>query len=343
MCDAKRWVCLALSFSLSVVSFSTARSDDLAARRILAQRLKERDDRFDRVKLDYRTWGTYTPEPFPFWKFPAMKPEPEEKLEPMDFRFLEQMVIRGDETTFVRQFDPALAQKNSSTQQFVPYQKWSNGGGLSREIVEVSSGKEWIMDIRKRDPLGGLFPEQRMEIEFAHGFGFGKRIKEIKTITRAGATQIVEGSINMWDDDVSKFRIELDDDLVVKKAEIDTNTREKLSHFEIRTEGKVERAGFVFAKTGHFKRVSLGIRREGRLQGEPHVVKEFSTTFGDVKFHLNDAQYESLVEMEIPRNSQVNDFVANRRYRVDKDGKIHDLGPAILAAPSRPAHGGDPQ
>ena len=60
-------------------------------------------------------------------------------------------------------------------------------------------------------------------IEFVHGFGFGERIKTIDSVVRAGKIRIVQGTIQLWEEDVSTYRIELGDDLLVKKATINVD------------------------------------------------------------------------------------------------------------------------
>ena len=108
----------------------------------LLERLKARDARFDNVHMSYIRRGVYTPQPFPYWKFPGLKPDGE-SLKPMPFRFKEQIVVRGPDTTFVRDvFTTPLAPSNSST-TFVSHQKWSDSEGLIREFLESNSSQRF--------------------------------------------------------------------------------------------------------------------------------------------------------------------------------------------------------
>ena len=59
-----------------------------------------------------------------------------------------------------------------------------------------------------------------MAIEFIHGFGFGTRVKTIDWVVREGDMRIIRGTIQIWWEDVSTFRIELGDDLLVKQARL---------------------------------------------------------------------------------------------------------------------------
>ena len=67
----------------------------------LLKRLKAKDARFDNVHVYYIRRGEYTPEPFPYWKFPGQE-QSDEPSEPLSFRFKEQMMCRGRESTFER-------------------------------------------------------------------------------------------------------------------------------------------------------------------------------------------------------------------------------------------------
>ncbi len=100
-------------------------------------------------------------------------------------------------------------------------------------------------EIRKNDL--SIVAEQRRKIEFVHGFGFGERIKTIDSVVRAGKIRIVQGTIQLWEEDVSTYRIELGDDLLVKKATINVDAAGNLTRYEITTEGATDRHGFLFA------------------------------------------------------------------------------------------------
>ncbi len=178
-----------------------------------------------------------------------------------------------------------------------------------------------------------IIPEQRMEIEFVHGFGFGKRIKKIESIVRAGNKSVLKGTIQIWLEDVSTFAIELGDDLLVKRAAIDCDVEGNLTHFDLTTDGAALQQRFLLAKTGHFKRLTLGLNRDKKPTAKPIVDREFSSQFVNVKFHLTDQEYETLTKMEITPGTQVWDEIANKSYRVEKDSTITDLGHAVYKGP----------
>ena len=210
-----------------------------------------------------------------------------------------------------------------------PYQKWSEIDGVVKEITELdgSGPRDRTFQIRKNDLSVGIVLAQRRNIEFVHGFGFGERIKTIDSVVRAGNIRILRGTIQMWSDDISKFRIELGDDLLVKKATIDLDVEGNLTRYEVTTKGTAHGHGFVFAATGHFKRIALGLKSVKNF--EARVTDEFTIQFNDARFHLRDEEYKRRILMEITPGTQVNDYILNKVYRVERNNTITNLGPAV--------------
>jgi len=305
-------------------------ADDNSASALLEQ-LRAKDSAFDNAILRYTTWGEQRVD-FPWWKYPPRTDEERALMkqgpQSLKFRFHEQMIVRGRDTTFTRKADSDAMQKGAAW-SFVPYQKWGETGGVIKEITDSMSDGPYdrMLRIQKGGDPVGILSGQRMEIEFVHGFGFGKRIKRIESDVRAGDTRIIKGTIQIWSEDVSTFRIELGNDLLVRKATIDCDVQGNLTHYEVTTEGSIKQLGFVFARTGHFKRIALGLK-DARL-AEPSVTKEFSAQFADVRFHLKDGEYTFLIRMEITPGTQVNDYISNKVYRLEKDNSITDLGKAV--------------
>ena len=130
-------------------------------------------------------------------------------------------MLRGRDTTFERDvYTKSLLPSDSKT-SFVSHQKWSNAAGLIREFLESKEYDDRSMKIESgaSNPFGNIFG-QRREIEFSLGFGYGSRIKTISSVTKKGDQRLLEGSILLWDDDVSTFRLSIDQDLVVRNASI---------------------------------------------------------------------------------------------------------------------------
>src|SRR5262249_29951643 len=148
------------------------------------------------------------------------KPDPK-PAKPVSFRFKEQMMFRRPETTFVRDVYTKSLLPSDADVRFVSHQKWSDADGLVREYFESPEHDDRSMQISKGQsgPLG-IVAAKRREIEFSLGFGFGKRIKKISSVRKDDKQLLLEGSIQIWLDDVSTFQLSVDQDLVVRSAVI---------------------------------------------------------------------------------------------------------------------------
>ena len=188
--------------------------------------LRAKDAEFDNVKLDYVTTAELTSKPFSAWKYPEiakMYHWENEKPEIFPFRYNESLIVRGPSVTFIRVLDPTYpVKKSESTRHMTPYQKWSNVGGVRRQITRnAESGRgHATMDINPGGAPVDMAQEQAMEVEFAHGFGFGKRIKQVDRIERDGPRLKVEGTIQIWWEDISRFQLVFDDNFLVRQAAI---------------------------------------------------------------------------------------------------------------------------
>ena len=323
----------ALLVLLVVVLFGAVAKAELPEDpKVLLKLLKAKDARFDNIQVNYIRRGEYTPEPFPYWKFPGQKPD-EEPSKPMSFRFKEQMMCRGRESTFERDvYTKSLLPSDSKT-SFVSHQKWSNAGGLIREFLESKEYDDRSMKIESGESIAvwNIF-RQRMEIEFSLGFGFGKRIKTIKSVTKKGNQLVLEGSILLWEDDVSTYRLSLDQDLLVRSASIRVEAGNNQTQYDVSTEGSVKVQEFVFASTGHYTRTALGLKESPvklKVPFKPKISDEFYVDFKSAKFDLKDEEYITFTKMEIPPGTHVTDKVRNMRYVVGKDNQPTGVRPVV--------------
>jgi len=323
----------ALLWSALVLAVITGRvhASETIAPADLLKVLRAKDAQFDNVKLDYVTSGQTRTEPFPAWKFPGLAKKhgwEHEKPEVIPFRYSENLIVRGPNVTLVRNLDPAVQPKGTRS-RMVPFQKWSNTDGLSREITRNSdSGRgHAIMEIRAGGLPVDIAQESAMAIEFAHGFGFGKRIKHIDRIQREGSRLRVEGSIQIWWEDQSRFRLVLDDRYLVREAYIESNVKGNHTAFEVKTEGTATSSDLEFAKTGSFKRIALGRQVDGKLSSKPSVQKEFQTEFRGIQTNLSDDVYKELVAMNPEPGTQVFDYIADKTYIVGEEEKWWPIRP----------------
>jgi len=153
----------------------------------------------------------------------------------------------------------------------------------------------------------------------------------------------LEGTIQIWWEDISRFQLVLDDNFLVRQAAIQSNVKGFRTEFEVKTEGSVTAEGFEFAKSGSFKRITLGMEVEGKLAAKPRIQKEFQAEFKGVQFHLSDARYGELVAMIPDPGTQVFDHVSDKVYFVGEEEKAWPLlpppaGVALGGQADRPAH-----
>ena len=101
----KRLVCVVivgLMMSRGVMAADAGDGDSAVA---LLKLLKAKDTAFDNAILRYTRSGEQVID-FPWWKYPPRTPEEKAAMEKgpehIKFRFHEQMVVRGRDTTFTR-------------------------------------------------------------------------------------------------------------------------------------------------------------------------------------------------------------------------------------------------
>jgi hypothetical protein len=328
MRDLNRFVCVAAVALLAFSDVNAAGSEAGESAAALLERLRAKDNAFDNAVLRYAKSEDWLLHDTP-WRFP---PDQRDKNEVKDqgptvikLRNHEQMVVRGRETTFISEADPEMKRLNRGA-RVTPYRKWGVAEGVFKEISDMRGAgpPDFLYETKKADGPGDLVLGERRGIEFSHGFGFGKRIKAIDSVVPEGNKRIIKGTIQLWSEDVSNFRIELGDDLVVKKAVIDCDAQGNLTRYEITTEGAVERRGFVFAQSGRVRRTPLGMKNGPK----PTLAEteEFWTRFVAVRFNLEKDAYEALTRIELLPGTLVRDQIANQAYQVEKDGTVKDLG-----------------
>jgi hypothetical protein len=285
--------------------------------------LRAKDAQFDNAHLKYAVRSTVTQKPFPAWQYPGLASElgiKQDEPRHIEVRCNEELIVRGPNATFIRTL-VSRPEEGTSDLRLVPFQKWSNTEELAREITEDrhSPQQDRIMDIRSAAAPVNVAQEQRMAVEFALGFGFGKRIRTIDKIERRDDHIILEGTIQIWWEDESTFTLELDSDYLVRRAVIDADVHGNLTRFEVSTSGVARNDGYLFAREGHFTRSSMGRIKDGKKTGSPQVVKDFMLEFGDIALDLSDEEYRSLTKMEITPGTYVIDHIAGLSYRAGDD------------------------
>jgi len=153
----------------------------------------------------------------------------------------------------------------------------SNASGKT-ECTITTHGES--LTVEKVTPLEerGLFYEARLQLEFALGVGFGSRLESIEKIERNGAMARVHATMQIWTQDITEAVLLVDSDLIVREATLVANSKGHVTRFEVRTSGTVtspDHGSLAAAST--YKRTSLGILRNGKLEGKSRVVDDYST------------------------------------------------------------------
>jgi len=294
----------------------------------LLEALRANDARFDNAKLNYTQTYTQIVKQDPF-HFAKTGDDPskisKDYWEPRKYKLVNDcwLLVRGENAVLSTQYEPTSNAEYKYNDIRRQYQRLANLSGVYYELCDSQlpdndSGKntpnyEKQLRIRKlNSPLGGLH-DTRMAIEFAHGIGFGKRIKNISSTTRRGELTIIRGVIQIWSEDLSMFEIEVDDNQLVRRAAVTSDVKGNITRFEISTEGTVHRKGFKLAKSGTFKRILLGSAISREQAKPPKIRKDFTVRFGSIEMDLSQARYDELTEFKIEPLMQVTDSVKGVR------------------------------
>lgn len=291
----------------------------------LLELMRAKDAQFDNVLLEYNRHGEYATKSFPAWKYPDIADRnswKNEKPEIIPYQFTEKAIIREPYATFTRKNDP-LELPSDLKSSMSDFQKFSNTDGLTREYVMSGSSPNYMTILKGGNPIDQS-QEYLMGIQFAHGFGFGKRIKSIDEFERIENGWKMEGDFQVWRTDQSRYKIIVDEDFIVRKAEIIADVFGALTKFEIETEGLAESEGFDLAQTGLFRRSKGGLPENDSLSTSRQfrVDQEFRIRFLRSQPNLSDQVYDELADMSPPPNTQVDDRVSGTVYFIDKSGKI---------------------
>ncbi len=110
----------------------------------------------------------------------------------------QQMVVRGRETTFISEADPEMKRLNPARGcRRITNSVWQRTS--SRKSPTCGALGPLTSSTKRQNANGPdeLVLEQRTEIEFSHGFGFGKRITAIDSVVREGNNRIIKGRIQL--------------------------------------------------------------------------------------------------------------------------------------------------
>lgn len=207
-------------------------------------------------------------------------------------------------------------------------QKWSNAEGQWREVVYMKNSTDQLSanfvtkEVDKA--YDSLLREDRMYKEFSFGIGYGKRITKIDKITPHPVGWVLEGSIKIWTDDDSRFRLVLDKEYIVREAEIDV-LMGKMQPYKItvKTTGTATTKDLALAQTGHFRRYYPAVLVDGKVQRAEIVRGDEQYEFIAYQPRLSAEEYRKFISFDIPNNSYIWDHVKGEKQFKDAEGKVH--------------------
>jgi len=287
----------------------------------------------DNVELKYAESGVVIIPPYQPWRRgETTSPAAPAKPERCAYTDHVQLVVRGVDTTLIRTRDDKLTDETAAGLKVLnPYQKTSNTRRLFREIskFDMTGRGSTVLDISSSAAVPvDLVREVRMKAEFAHGLGFGKRIKQIEEVSRNEGRIVAKGTIGIWWEDISRFELELDEDLVVRRASILSDVKGSITGFEVTTVETVTYKAMKLARKGTFGRFDGGITwLDGRTEGKRGSGNEVSISHEDLRTQLSDENYEALTDFPREPGMQVNDKIAGVTYFIGPNGapELNDI------------------
>jgi len=235
-----------------------------------------------------------------------------------------QMAIRDNEVTFNSKLDESVKKENPHGFGFIPFTRRSNVAGANREYLKQYDGYEEL-SIRPAGPSRDILLQDRMHVEFSLGFGFGKRIKEISSVTKTSTGYMIKGLIQPYQIEPCPFEMEIDQDFVVRHATITTTAGKGTTEFIINTEGVIKDGEFVFPMKGSFKK-TLSEYENGQLVGKPMALRDFDVQFEKVDWNLTNNEYGKLTRFNIAPGTRIYDYIKGVRYTTGKfPDEVYDV------------------
>ena len=281
---------------------------------MLLQSMRENDTRFENLVLDYaRTTEDEIGADF-FWagqRFGEEERMPDDYYIPRHISNVYHctLLVRGDNIVQTSRHDKERSQKD----KYVGFGAYHRGADLEGTVYDLSdmmlpegdpgkSSPNYEKQLRITPRMGSLnqLYDVRMGTEFAFGIGFGKRIKEIDSITPTESGLRIEGSIQIWTEDVSRFVAELDSRYLVRAATVEGTVGVMRWQLTSTSEGNVERSELRMARSGTYCRL---------LQNTGKAVPTWRVEFERIETNLSDARFSELTAFPIEPMMQVNDDV----------------------------------
>lgn len=298
--------------------------------------LKNRDDRFDDYRLEYTRTRTENVDPAKKilkelfrrskWQHSAtedvLSPQLKQQLSNPPAQFVveskctESLVVRGTVAAFEHSAEERRVVGGDPELQNVylelsgkpaDLERWSNAAGKVQS--SVNSNDEHLLFVATDMANVATVDQQRMMSEFALGFGFGKRLIQLKTVARLPDDMLqVTGLITVWQADESKCQLLIDEKLVVREARIQSDVGGNLHEFETRASGEFDQQILpILPASGHFRKSWLGTKKEGKLTGIPTEKANFELRLVAVSHPSSDSEFQRMMTFDVTDRTVVRD------------------------------------
>jgi hypothetical protein len=180
-----------------------------------------------------------------------------------------------------------------------------------------ASSPQWFHETAIDDSFPNVYQEQAKWVQFALGVGYSEIIDSVQEVDIEGDNYRAKVSIDWWSRLTGSGVLLIDQDFVVREAELSVGSLE----ISARTQGLYESkdAG------RHFACASLGTFRKSR-SGNSEL--DFSTRLKGLKFGMSDAEFSELADMETPAHLA--------RFEIGPEGGIDQVRKASIESISRP-------
>jgi hypothetical protein len=265
---------------------------------VLLKRLKDRDAEFDNRSIEAEQRWTERVSPrgqiasnrFNARRFGQPDPgSPPEDGIPPDFdqphRLRRLLTVREPEVTIERLAD--LEKMKHPEYVAIPNKgcRWSTAGGVER----VWSPETKDLRILGAPAEDGILRWDAHMIQWCCGYGFARRIESIDAVQPDDGVLTARGWMRLLGYDASQVELDLDRDLIVRRAVIKVPSKDGAgwNEYLVETRGTVRPNGCPpVAETGRYRRI---LKPAARPES---VYQDYEVRFVAASAHLTDEQYE---------------------------------------------------
>jgi hypothetical protein len=311
---------LALALLLAGAAHSLRADDDRPqlTPEAMLQALRDRDARIDNYSLQFTQRETrrideqaeFASDQFSRAKFGLPREEsPAEFPPPYDATLVRQcrLTARGDDFCVSTVW---LTDQHGHAQIPAPAIVCARAGDVERSLVPAGA----VLHVRQCDPdETTLLQSQRMFYEFAAGFGYGRYLIEVTEVESTDDGWRVSGRMNLFHADRTICELELDEQLLVRKAHLycivgpEGATRERA--FDITTSGTFDESGErAVADQGTFAETEavVVVNGQSRQVDRPGDVWEIDA--GPIEYDLDDDTYSQYTAIDEASATSVLNF-----------------------------------